>query len=128
MNYRMLIHAYTPQQPTHPHKRTTTHPALIQVLTLLLNGLSSFKKRVKRASVMSGDPAPPRGATTLQRRSSSSDGMRTSQLEAMRSMLQANKSQAREGPTPTPTITLTLTPTPTPNPNPNPKPSPNPDP
>jgi len=69
----------------------------VEVLTLLLNGLSSFKKRVKRASVMSGDPAPPRGATaTLQRRSSSSDGMMTSQLEAMRSMLQANKSQVRE--------------------------------
>merc|ERR1719345_58968 len=69
----------------------------VEVLTLLLNGLSSFKKRVNRASVMSGDPAPPRGATaTLQRRSSSSDGMMTSQLEAMRSMLQANKSQVRE--------------------------------
>jgi hypothetical protein len=118
-----------PTSPPHPHPHPLTPtPTLSQVLTLLLNGLSCFKKRVKTASVMSGDAAPPPPrAPSLQRRPSSSSSEHTSQLEAVRIMLQANKSKVRDGQTRALTPALPL-PQPPPPPQPQLQPQPQPQP
>jgi len=68
----------------------------VEVLTLLLNGLSNFKKRAKKLSVTDSPPLLAGAATREVSRRSSRSSEQTSTLEAVRHMLQANKGQVRK--------------------------------
>merc|ERR1740139_1043165 len=68
----------------------------VEVLTLLLNGLSNFKKCAKKLSVTDSPPLLAGAATREVSRRSSRSSEQTSTLEAVRHMLQANKGQVRK--------------------------------